>query len=148
MAKLSENFTLEELTASQTAARRGINNTPTGAVLAALTNTAKQMESVRALLNAPIHVSSGYRSLALNKAIGGSSTSAHCRGEAVDFTAPSFGTPREVARAIASSGIEFDQLIFEGAWVHISFTDRRPMRKQKLTATFSGKGTTYGVGIA
>lgn len=146
MAKLSENFTLEELTASQTAARRGINNTPTGAELAALTNTAKQMELVRALLNAPIHVSSGYRSLALNKAIGGSSTSAHCRGEAVDFTATAFGTPKEICKAIIKSGIVFDQLIFEGAWVHIAF-DATP-RRSVLTAHFGNGATTYTQGVA
>ena len=146
MAKLSENFTLEELTASQTAARRGINNTPTGAALAALTNTAKQMESVRTCLNAPIHVSSGYRSLALNKAIGGSSTSAHCRGEAVDFTAPAFGTPKEICKAIIKSGIVFDQLIFEGAWVHIAF-DATP-RRSVLTAHFGNGATTYTQGVA
>lgn len=146
MAKLSENFTLEELTASQTAARRGINNTPTGAALAALTNTAKQMELVRALLNAPIHVSSGYRSLALNKAIGGSSTSAHCRGEAVDFTATAFGTPKEICKAIIKSGIVFDQLIFEGAWVHIAF-DATP-RRSVLTAHFGNGATTYTQGVA
>ena len=146
MAKLSENFTLEELTASQTAARRGINNTPTGAVLAALTNTAKQMELVRALLNAPTHVSSGYRSLALNKAIGGSSTSAHCRGEAVDFTATAFGTPKEICKAIIKSGIVFDQLIFEGAWVHIAF-DATP-RRSVLTAHFGNGATTYTQGVA
>ena len=113
MAKLSENFTLEELTASQTAARRGINNTPTGAVLAA---------------------------------IGGSSTSAHCRGEAVDFTAPAFGTPKEICKAIIKSGIVFDQLIFEGAWVHIAF-DATP-RRSVLTAHFGNGATTYTQGVA
>lgn len=145
---LSENFSLEEMTTSQTALRRGLNNTPSDSVRAVLKRTADQMEQVRSLLGVPIHVSSAYRSGSVNRAIGGSTTSQHCKGEAVDFTAPSFGSPREVARAIAASGIEFDQLIFEGTWVHISFADRRPMRKQKLTATFSGKGTTYSVGIA
>ena len=142
--KLSEYFTLSELTASQTAARRGINNVPNGAHLDALKQTAAAMDKVRKLLGAPVIVSSGYRSPALNKAVGGSSSSAHCRGEAVDFTAPSFGTPREVCKAIINSGIVFDQLIYEGTWVHIAF-DKTP-RRSILTAHFGAK-TTYTNGI-
>ena len=145
--QLSEHFTLLEATTSQTALRRGLNNTPTPAILATMIVTASHMESVRTLLGGAIHVSSWLRMPSLNRAIGGSDTSQHCYGEAVDFTCPTFGTPREVALAIIKSGIEFDQLIFEGTWVHISFTSRRKMRRQVLTATFSARGTSYSAGI-
>lgn len=146
MPQLTEHFTLEELTQSQTAARRGIDNTPTGDILDALTNTATQMEKVRKLLGVSINVSSGYRSPALNRAIGGSTTSAHCKGQAVDFTAPAFGSPKEICNAIIKSGIVFDQLIYEGTWVHIAF-DSSP-RQNVLTANFGSGGTHYTNGIA
>ena len=145
MTQLSEHFMLAEFTASQTAARRGIDNTPDAATVQKLKNTAFQMEKVRSLLGVPINVSSAYRSLALNRAIGGSTTSAHCRGEAVDFTAPAFGTPKEICRLIEKSGIKFDQLIYEGMWVHIAF-DASP-RQQVLTAHFGGGATRYSSGI-
>ncbi len=137
--QLSKHFSLEELTFSQTAVRNKIDNVPTGADLAALTNTAQQMELVRILLNNPISINSGYRSAALNKAIKGSSkTSQHMIGEAVDFTCRGFGTPKQVVEKIKNSNIEFDQLIYEfESWVHISFTSKKP-RKQILTIDHSG----------
>lgn len=144
--KLSPNFTLEEMIFSQTAARRGISNVPGKEHMEALKHTAAGMEQVRALLgNKPIQVSSGYRSPALNKAIGGSTTSQHSKGEAVDFSCAGFGTPLEICHAIRNSKIAFDQLIFEGTWVHISFSKTRS-RKSVLTAHF-GKTTTYSAGL-
>ncbi len=78
------------------------------------------MEQVRTILGgAPIHVDSGYRSPLVNAAVGGVSTSAHCRGLACDFVVPEFGAPTDVALAILHSDIEFDQLILEYGWVHI-----------------------------
>lgn len=140
--KLSEHFTLAEFTASQTAARRGIDNTPPPAILDRLKITAAGMEKVRAVLGKPITVSSAYRSPALNKAVGGAKNSAHVEGWAVDFNCHAFGTPLEVARKIQTSGIAYDQIIHEfGSWVHISF-DRR-MRGQELTVT--SHGTTGGL---
>lgn len=126
MNYLSPHFTLAEFTASETAARRGIDNTPPPAVMAALLKTAQGMEAVRVRLGgAPITVSSGFRSLELNRAIGSRDTSQHVKGEACDFICPRFGTPRQVVDAIKDSGIEFDQLILEfNRWVHISFTDK------------------------
>lgn len=140
MPQLSPNFSLDELTFSQTAARNNIDNVPTGQALTNLTNTAMQMELVRKLLGKPISVNSGYRSAALNKILKGSSkTSQHMVGEAVDFTCRLFGTPRQIVEKIKCSNISFDQLIFEfESWVHISFTNKAP-RKQILT--IDGKGT-------
>lgn len=143
MTQLSPHFSLEEMTFSQTAARRGIDNTPPEGVRQRLETTAARMEGVRrALGEKPIRVSSGYRSPALNDAIGGSDTSAHTLGWAVDFTCPGFGTPLQVAKALAESGIPFDQLIHEhGSWVHISFDPRG--RQQLLT--IDRKGVRQGL---
>lgn len=143
--RLSRHFTLDELTFSQTAARRGIDNKPSREVVAHLTTLAEGLEKVRALLGGPIHISSGYRSPELNAAIRGAKKSAHLEGYAADFTCPSFGSPREVVRAIAASVIEFDQCIQEGAWVHISFDP--DMRRQVLTADFSTGTTRYTEGV-
>lgn len=120
---LSPHFSLAEMTVSQEAARRGIDNTPPPAVIDALKKTAQGLEAVRVRLGcAPIIVSSGYRSGALNAAIGGAKYSQHMTGQAADFLCPGFGSPVEVAAALRDSGIEYDQLILEfGRWVHISF---------------------------
>lgn len=121
---LSTHFTLDELTLSQTAARQGIDNTPTGEALDNLRRTAQGMEAVRVVLGgAPIIVSSGYRSPALNAAVGGAKTSQHLTGQACDFTAPRFGSVQEVFDAIKRSGVAYDQCIVEfGRWIHISFS--------------------------
>lgn len=140
---LSEHFSLAEFTISQTAARKGLDNTPGPGIIENLKTAAAKMERVRALLGKPIIVNSAYRSPAVNKAIGGVSTSAHCMGYAVDFICPAFGSPLEVAKAIAHAGLNFDQLIEEmGQWVHISVDPR--MRRQVLTM----RGGKYTTGLA
>ena len=122
---LSAHFTLEEFTTSQTAARRGIDNSPAADVLERMKKTAQGLEAVRVRLGcAPITVTSGYRSPALNAAIGGAAQSQHMTGEAADFICPRFGSPAEIAAALVDSGIAYDQLILEfGRWIHISFSD-------------------------
>jgi len=119
---LSENFTLDEMVFSQTAARLGIDNTPSPEVLANLKRLAQALEQVRSALGGvPILISSGYRSPALNKAIKGARNSAHVLGLAVDFTAPRFGTVLQTAKAAAASGASYDQIIHEyGRWVHMA----------------------------
>lgn len=139
---LSPHFSLEELTTSQTAARRNLDNTPPAAVLEHLKATALRMEAVRALLMRPILVSSGYRSAAVNAAVGGVANSAHVQGWAVDFISPGYGDPFHICKAIAASKIEFDQVIQEGTWVHISFAPT--MRRQWLTKVGDG----YQTGLA
>lgn len=136
-----KEFTYEEMTVSQTAARRGISNDPQHAkTVLNLQYTAEMMVHVRKLLgDKPIIVSSGYRSPALNKIVGGSNTSAHTLGWAVDFTCPGHGNPLKIAKTIAESDLmdEVDQLIHEfDSWVHISFDPRN--RKQLLTINTSG----------
>jgi len=136
---LSEHFTLEEFTFT---IHRNIDNTPTEVIVEQLSKTARAMEGVRVLLQAPISVNSAYRSPELNKAVGGSPKSQHTKGQAVDFTAKAFGTPDQIVNAIKNSAIPFDQLIREyDRWVHISFSD--VPRKQVLI--IDKKGTRpYG----
>jgi hypothetical protein len=118
---LTENFSLDELVFSQTAARLGIDNTPDAQVLKNLKHLATQLELVRtALGSVPIVISSGYRSDAVNIAVGGAAGSQHRTGLAVDFTAPRFGTVLQTAKAVAACGVAFDQVIYEfGRWVHL-----------------------------
>ncbi|MBW8881355.1 MAG: hypothetical protein JF615_08030 [Asticcacaulis sp.] len=142
---LSRYFSKAELTVSQTAARKGIDNTPTNEIWARLTETAKQMDKVRDLLGHAINVNSGYRSEALNAVIGGAPHSAHSLGYAVDFICPAFGTPLQICQKIVTSGLKFDQLIQEGTWVHISFDPR--LRQDVKTANFSGGAATYRSGL-
>ena len=122
---LSSNFTLDELTNSQTAARLGIDNQPDAQTLESLKQTCYGLEQVRKLLGKPILISSGYRSAALNKAVGGQPGSQHLLGQAVDFTSPTYGTPAQIIGAIRASDVPYDQVILEyDRWVHISFSDR------------------------
>lgn len=122
---LTNNFTLEEFTISQEAERRGIDNAPPKNIVKTLIYTAENMELVRNVLNShPIIISSAYRSPVVNAAVGGSKNSQHMTGQAVDFTCPKFGTPREIVQRIKNSGLEYDQLILEfDRWVHISFSE-------------------------
>lgn len=138
--KLTENFTLEELTFSQTAIRKGINNEPSETVKRNLKVLAEGLERVRGILLSPVRISSGYRSSELNKLIGGSSKSAHMDGYAADFTSK-FGNPESIVRTLKLHGIKCDQCICEGTWVHISFDPK--MRNQFLTATFNNGVASY-----
>ncbi len=127
---LSPHFTLEEMTASQTAARWGIDNKPNEATIANLKNVAELLEEVRDICNAPINISSGYRCSELNRKIGGAMNSQHMTGQAADFTVK--GLPLDVVmELIITSNIPYDQLIHEfDAWVHISWAEKP--RKQAL----------------
>lgn len=140
---LSPHFTLAEAIASQTAARRGWDNNPPQAVLADMKIAAQGMEKARAILNnKPILISSWYRSPQLNKAVKGAKNSAHMTGWAIDFICPGFGNVREVCRALAYSGLGFDQIIYEfDSWCHISFDPK--MRGDVLT--INKRGTYRGI---
>lgn len=143
MLHLSENFTLEELTFSQTAVRKGIDNTPTKEIMNNLKRMAEKLEEVRNLVGEAVHVNSCYRCEKLNKEIGGAKTSSHLQGLAADITVKSL-TPEQLAIKIRDSKIMFDQLIFEGTWVHIGIAGER---REILTADFSGKPVKYLKGI-
>jgi hypothetical protein len=147
MTLLTPNFTLEEFTLSQTAARKGLPNVPSphGQEHANLIRLAKVMETVRALLDDnPVLISSGYRSPKVNAAVGGSKTSAHMSGLAVDFTAPGFGTPRDICKALEPHMRELgvDQLIHEyDTWVHLGLSADAP---RHMAMTIDTKGTRNG----
>jgi hypothetical protein len=143
---LTEHFTLDELTASQTAARRRIDNRPPVAVVRNLSRLAGVLEQVRAAVGKPITVSSAYRCPQLNVAVGGSRNSAHLQGLAADINVSGM-TPKQLAKAILAAGIPFDQLIYEGTWVHLGLADGK-QRNQVLTATFGQGGVVYTAGIA
>lgn len=118
---MTPHFTYSELTASDVAARKGIDNTPNDEARDNLLTLAHALEEVRALLGVPMLISSGYRSLKLNAAVGGAKNSAHTRGLAADFIAPRFGTPAEIVAKIKASSIDFDQCIVEfDRWVHFA----------------------------
>ena len=142
---LSNNFTLEQLTASTVGAKRGIANVPTDEQVANLTELARALDKVQALLGHPLYIDSAFRSPKLNAAVGGSSSSAHLEGYAADIVCVGFGSPIEVIQAIENSDIEFDQLIQEGTWTHFSIDPR--LREEVLTAHFAGGKVTYTQGI-
>jgi hypothetical protein len=144
--QLSQHFSLEEMVASQEATRKCIGNTPGADIVSILRATCQEAEAVRSLLGAPMLISSGYRSRALNAAVGGSKESAHCLGYAMDFICPAAGSPLHVCLKIAAAKIKFDQCIHEGTWVHISFDPR--YRMQFKTAKFGPTGVTYSDGLA
>ena len=146
---VSRSFRLSEFLRSETAVRRGLDNTPPAPAMANLRNIlAPGLQRVRDLLETPVQVTSGYRSPEVNRAVGGSPASQHVLGLAADFIAPQFGNPRSIARFLADNAavIRHDQLIFEGLWVHISFAPAP--RGQVFTAHFSQGGVTYSPGIA
>ena len=145
MTQLSPHFTVEEFSQSQTAARLGINNDIPLELYAPAKRTAEGLEQVRLLLRShPIHISSGYRCLALNAALGSKNTSQHVKAEAVDFTCPTFGSVDRIVRAIVGSTIKYDQVIREfdkygGGWVHISFSDK-PKRQALIIDQDGARG--------
>jgi zinc D-Ala-D-Ala carboxypeptidase len=138
------HFTLAEFLRSQVATRRGIDNRPGIAASNNLPALMRFMERVRrALGNNPIQITSGYRSPALNAAVGGAANSAHILGCAADFVCPDYGSPYQICRDLQQL-VGFDQLIMEGDWVHISIPDAgRAPRHQVLIARFANGGVTY-----
>lgn len=140
---LTPNFTLQEMVASDTAAMRGIDNTPNDDETDNLTGTCELLENVRALCgDNPLIVTSGFRCGALNQAVGGASNSAHLYGCAADFTVPGFGSVLDTCRAIEPHLVEWgvDQLIYENeSWVHIGLASPgSEPRAQCLTINSAG----------
>lgn len=135
--KLSDNFYLDEFTRSQTAVRHGIDMSVIegGLVYSNLRRLCKTiLQPIRNKLG-PVHISSGYRPLALNKRIRGSSNSQHLNGKAADFTVSGY-TPLQVAQWIDENLPHYDQVIHEfGRWVHVSIASaHRDPRSSCLTA--------------
>lgn len=147
--QLTPHFTLAELTASTTASRLGIDNTPPPELLPRLVLTAEMLERIRSTLNAPITVTSGYRGRQVNAAVGGVTSSDHTQGYAADIVAPGYGTPTQIARTLAPlvSVLGIGQLILEGVkgkqWVHVS--TRVPDKPANRVITITDKGAQLGI---
>lgn len=121
---MAEFFTKSELTRSDTARIRGIDNTPTPEASAALDALMwNVLDPIRRMWGKPIIVNSGYRCPELNAAVGGSATSQHMKGEAADITAGDPTKNKELFDMIAQSATPFDQLIDEKnyRWIHVSY---------------------------
>ena len=152
--QLSEHFNLKEFTKSETAIRKRIDNTPNSVHASNLQKVCEKiLEPVRNHFQKPVRINSGYRGPALNSAVGGSSKSQHCNGEAVDFEIDGLANP-ELAKWVAAN-CEFDQIILEfydpkegpnSGWVHASYSAGKN-RKQKLTAVTENGKTVYKPGF-
>lgn len=151
--KLSEHLDLSEVTRSESAKRNGISNMPTEQHIANFKLLAEKIfEPIRNHFRCPIHISSGYRSAELNRAIKGSSaTSQHCTGEAidVDMDGSSNGVTNKMVFDFIKDNLEFDQLIWEFGtasnpdWVHVSYESTGKQRKQILKAIRTNGKTSY-----
>lgn len=149
--KLSEHLDLKEVTASDMAKRKGISNEPTPEHLENFKKLAENIfEPIRKHFGEPIFISSGYRSKALNEAIGGSLSSQHCSGEAIDIDMD--GRSKKVTNEqvfnFIKDNLNFDQLIWEFGtdsapdWVHVSYESNGKQRKQILKAVRNSAGQT------
>jgi zinc D-Ala-D-Ala carboxypeptidase len=150
--KLSEHLSLSEVTRSESAKRNGISNMPTELHMANLKLLAENVfEPVRNHFRCPIHISSAYRSIDLNRAVGGSLTSQHCTGEAidVDMDGSTNGVTNKMVFDYIKDNLEFDQLIWEFGttenpdWVHVSYESTGRQRKQILRAIRANGKTQY-----
>jgi hypothetical protein len=141
MTQVTPHFTLEELTASETAERNGWDNNPNGYERDNLTRLADLLEQVKVVLGGkPIMINSAFRSKQVNDAVGSKDTSQHRTGCAADIRVPGM-TPDQVVKAVIASGIGYDQIIREfDRWTHISIPntiDTAP-RKQALIIDKAG----------
>ena len=150
---LTANFSLHELTKSETALRMGFDNTPGEAEIAALKLLAeKVLQPVRDHYGKGVKVNSGYRSPESNAAVGGSKTSDHCKGQAADIEIP--GVPNAELAQWIMDNLEYTQLILEfytpgipdSGWVHVSY-DPNNLKKQELTAMKVAGKTQYVPGL-
>lgn len=138
---LSPNFTLEELTHSDLAVRKGIDNKPGMLASANLTRLAHLLEQVRKCLGKPIIINSGFRCKALNDLVGSKDTSQHLQGCAADIRVSGI-SPNDIVKAIIQSDIQFDQLIREfDSWVHISVTNRAEDTPRNQVLIIDKQGT-------
>lgn len=144
--KLTEHFSLEEFSCSTTAKRLKIENKIPDHLMANIQFTANKLELVRKVLAHPIIITSGYRCSALNTQVGGSPTSAHTKGLAVDFHC-AYGNPKQICQRLITAGVEFDKIIQEyNQWVHIEFSHSN-QRRRVVTAVKQNGKTIYLPGL-
>jgi len=151
--KLSENFTLSEMTKSETALRHNLDNTPGDAEIANLKRLAERvLQPVRDHYKTGVKVNSGFRHPNVNAAVGGSKTSDHCQGQAADIEIPGVANA-DLAQWIVSN-VDFTQVILEfytpgvpdSGWVHVSYVEGN-LKKQVLTAMKENGKTVYKPGL-
>ena len=148
--QLSTNLSLAEVTRSETAKRKGISNMPTPEHIENFKKLAANIfQPIREHFGKPILISSGYRSAELNKAIGGSLSSQHSSGEAIDIDMDGTDITNKQIFDYIKDNLTFDQMIWEFGtdanpdWVHVSFAANRSQRKQILVAKKVNGKTTY-----
>lgn len=149
--QLTPHFTLAELTVSQTAVRKGIDQAgmvkASPELLENLTRLAEFLEKIRALAGGKsIRVSSGYRCREVNASVGSGSASAHIHGLAADFTCPGFGSVKALCDLIACSELKYDQVIYEyKSWCHVS-VPRKDVQPRLVQLTKNhGEGYLPGI---
>ena len=148
--QLSKNLVLEEVMRSETEKRKGISNMPTPEHIENFKKLAENVfQPIRDHFGVPIYISSGYRSKALNKAIGGSLTSQHCQGEAIDIDMDGTSITNKQIFDFIKDNLVFDQMIWEFGtdknpdWVHVSYESTGKQRKQILKAVKIKGKTSY-----
>jgi hypothetical protein len=148
--QLSEHLSLAEVMRSESAKRHGISNMPTEEHIENFKKLALNIfEPIRTYFNVAIHVSSGYRSAALNRAIGGAVSSQHCKGEAIDIDMDGTSITNKQIFDYIKDNLKFDQLIWEFGtnsnpdWVHVSFNSKGEQRNQILKAQKVNGKTVY-----
>tara|TARA_Y100001972_G_scaffold52230_1_gene63937 strand:- start:568 stop:1032 length:465 start_codon:yes stop_codon:yes gene_type:complete len=149
--QLSKNFSLNELTKSQTATRLGIENKPSSQETLHLKNLCENiLQKVRDRFNEPVIINSGYRSIKLCQAIGSSSKSQHAKGQAADIEVVNLDN-KKVAEWIKNN-LEYDQLILEfykesegprSGWIHVSYVSDKPRRQALLADKDKDNKTRY-----
>jgi len=153
MTQLTKNFSLHELTKSETAARHDMENNPGPAEIANLTELAgKILQPIRDHFQKGVHINSGFRHPDVNAKVGGSRTSDHCKGMAADLEIP--GVANADLAQWVKDNLEFTQLILEfytpgipdSGWVHVSY-DPGNLKKQVMTATKQNGKTVYLPGL-
>jgi zinc D-Ala-D-Ala carboxypeptidase len=143
--RLSKNFVLSEITRSNTATRLGISNEPTKEHLENMQRLISNLVQPMRDELGPIRITSGYRSKELNRAIGGSTRSQHCKAQALDLQFWENGqmNNKKIYDWIINSHLEFDQMIneFDFAWIHLSLKEKGN-RKEVLEAYKNNDGDT------
>lgn len=151
--QLTENFSLAEMIKSETALRRGLDNTPGEEEIQNLRTLCEQvLQPLRTAYGRGIKVNSGFRHPDVNAAVGGSRTSDHCKGMAADIEIP--GVPNADLAAYIEQYFDFTQLILEfytpgipdSGWVHVSY-DPNNLKKQVMTAMKENGKTVYKAGL-
>jgi len=152
MEKISKHISYKEATFSQTATRKDIDNTPSEEILERMRVVAENIfEPLRAHVGGPIKINSFYRSIMLNTAIGGSKSSQHTRGEAIDIDDTLGNMSNKDMFTFIKDELDFDQLIWEfgddenPAWVHVSYVSPENNRRRILKASKVNGKTTYNV---